>query len=177
MFHQEKGKWRKCKPSDTNKRAADGDRNERRQNDRWGNTEMPGAFASGVRWCGQQKYVRDYLTVWSMTFFKQYLPQSCETCTPGLRNMESAECHTAPKKTATGPRARCQRVGNTALKTLNYFKSCTGHLLLFCTMTNKCTIISQIMTLLHVSTLSCHPQGACNQYLAMLHKHFKCSCW
>jgi hypothetical protein len=31
---------------------------------------------------------------------------------------------------------------------------------LFCTMTNKCTIISQIMTLLYVSTLSCHPQGA-----------------
>jgi len=27
-------------------------------------------------------------------------------------------------------------------------------------MTNKCTIISQIITLLHVSTLSCHPQGA-----------------
>jgi hypothetical protein len=25
-------------------------------------------------------------------------------------------------------------------------------------MTNKCTIISQIITLLHVSTLSCHPQ-------------------
>ena len=37
---------------------------------------------------------------------------------------------------------------------------------LFCTMTNKRTIISQIITLLHVSTLSCHPQGACNQYLA-----------
>jgi len=29
-------------------------------------------------------------------------------------------------------------------------------------MTNKCTIISQIITHLHVSTLSCHPQGACN---------------
>ena len=48
---------------------------------------------------------------------------------------------------------------------------------LFCTMTNKCTIISQIITLLHVSTLSCHPQGACNQYLAKLHKYFKRSCW
>jgi len=33
-------------------------------------------------------------------------------------------------------------------------------------MTNKCTIISQIITLLNVSTLSCHPQGACNQHLA-----------
>jgi len=29
-------------------------------------------------------------------------------------------------------------------------------------MTNKYTIISQIITLLHVSTLWCHPQGACN---------------
>ena len=45
-------------------------------------------------------------------------------------------------------------------------------------MTNKCTIISQIITLhLHVSTLSCHPQGAGNQHLAKLHKYFKCSCW
>jgi hypothetical protein len=46
---------------------------------------------------------------------------------------------------------------------------------LFCTMTNKCTIISQIITLLHI--LSCHPQVACNQYFAKLHKHFKCNCW
>ena len=29
---------------------------------------------------------------------------------------------------------------------------------LFCTMTNKCTISSQIIILLHVSTLSCLPQ-------------------
>ena len=56
---------------------------------------------------------------------------------------------------------------------------CTVHLLLFCTMTNKCTIISQIITLLHVSTLSCHPPAACNQYLAKLlkYEYFKCSCW
>jgi len=40
-------------------------------------------------------------------------------------------------------------------------------------MTNKCTIFSQIITLLRISTLSCHPQGAC----ANLHKYFKCSCW
>jgi len=38
-------------------------------------------------------------------------------------------------------------------------------------MTNKCTVISQIITLLHVSTLWCHPQ------LAKLHKYFKCSWW
>jgi len=44
-------------------------------------------------------------------------------------------------------------------------------------MTNKNTIISQIITLLHVSTLSCHPQGACNQYHNKLHNYFKCSCW
>jgi len=49
--------------------------------------------------------------------------------------------------------------------------------LLFCTITYKCTIISQIITLLHVSSLLCHPQGACNQYLAKLHKYFKCNCW
>ena len=52
-----------------------------------------------------------------------------------------------------------------------------GNLLLFCTMTNTGTIISQIITLLHVSTLSCHPQGACIHYLDKLHKYFKCSCW
>jgi len=43
--------------------------------------------------------------------------------------------------------------------------------LLFCTMTSKCTVISQIITLLHVSTLSRHPQRACSQYLAKLHKY------
>ena len=52
----------------------------------------------------------------------------------------------------------------------HYFNIRTVHLVLFCTMTNKCTIISQIITLLHVSTLSCHPQGTCNQYLFKLHK-------
>ena len=44
---------------------------------------------------------------------------------------------------------------------------------LFCTMTNKCTIISQIITLLRVSTLSCHPQGSCNQHLAKLNNHYQ----
>jgi len=32
-------------------------------------------------------------------------------------------------------------------------------------------------TLLHISTQLLHSQGACNQYLAKLHKNFKCSCW
>ena len=58
-----------------------------------------------------------------------------------------------------------------------YFNTCIVHLLLFCTMIKKCTIISQIITLLHVSTLSCRPQGTCNQKLAKLHKCFKFSCW
>jgi len=43
-------------------------------------------------------------------------------------------------------------------------------------MANKCTVISQTITLLHVSTLSCHPQEACNQYIGKLHMYFKCSC-
>jgi len=43
-----------------------------------------------------------------------------------------------------------------------YFNTCTVHLLSFCAKTNKCTIISQIITLLRVSILSCHPQTACN---------------
>jgi hypothetical protein len=38
-------------------------------------------------------------------------------------------------------------------------------------MANQCTINSQITKLLHVSTLSCFPQGACNQYLAKLRKY------
>jgi hypothetical protein len=56
---------------------------------------------------------------------------------------------------------------------LNYFNPCTVHLVLFCTVKNKCAIISQIITLLHVSTLSCHPQAACNQYRAKLHKYYR----
>jgi len=35
----------------------------------------------------------------------------------------------------------------------NYFNNCTTYLLLFCTVTNKCTITSQIIILLHVWTL------------------------
>jgi len=57
------------------------------------------------------------------------------------------------------------------------FNTRTVHLLLFCTMNNKCTNISQIITNLRVSTLFCHPQGAFNNYLAKLHKYFKWSFW
>ena len=41
-----------------------------------------------------------------------------------------------------------------------YFNKCIVHLLLFCTMTNQWKIISQIITLLHVSTLSCASSGS-----------------
>jgi len=40
-------------------------------------------------------------------------------------------------------------------------------------MTNKCSIISQIITFLHVSTLSCHHQGSCNQYLCQVTQVFQ----
>jgi len=59
----------------------------------------------------------------------------------------------------------------------SYFNTCTLHILLHCTMINNCTFISQILILLHVSSLLCHPQGACNEHLPKLHKYFKCSCW
>jgi len=59
---------------------------------------------------------------------------------------------------------------------INAFNTCTVHLLLFCTMTNKCTIISQIITLLHVSTLSCHPQGASNQCFQNMYLHLLLFC-
>jgi len=60
-----------------------------------------------------------------------------------------------------------------------YFNPCTVHLSLFCTLSNKCTIISQIITFLHVSTSSYHPQGACNQYLAKLNSCIwnTCAIW
>jgi len=44
-------------------------------------------------------------------------------------------------------------------------------------MTNKFTIISQMITILHVLTLMYHPQGARNVYHAKFHKYFKSSCW
>jgi len=49
---------------------------------------------------------------------------------------------------------------------LNFFS-------LLYTVTNICTINSQIITLLHVSTLSCRPQGTCNKYLAKVNPVFK----
>jgi len=61
---------------------------------------------------------------------------------------------------------------------LFYFNTCTLHLLLLCTMTNKSTINWQIITLLlHDLTLLWHPQGVHSQYLAKLHKYVNCSSW
>ena len=39
-------------------------------------------------------------------------------------------------------------------------------------MANKRTVNLQIITILHVSAPSCHPQGARIRYLAKLHKYF-----
>ena len=46
-------------------------------------------------------------------------------------------------------------------------------------ITNRSTVTINlwIITLQHVSTLSCHLQGARIHYLAKLHKYFNCSCW
>jgi len=77
-----------------------------------------------------------------------------------LLHVSTLSCH---------PQTACNQY---LAKLHQYFNTCTVHLLLFCTVTNKCTFISQIITLLHVSTLSCHPQTACNQYLARLHQYF-----
>ena len=54
------------------------------------------------------------------------------------------------------------------VNTKNYTKNILNFKNLFWSMTNKCTIFSQIITSLHVSTLSCHPQEACNQYVSKL---------
>ena len=50
---------------------------------------------------------------------------------------------------------------HSSIKDTRYLNTCTAHLLLFCTITNNCTINWHIITLLlHVSTLLCHPRGA-----------------
>ena len=53
------------------------------------------------------------------------------------------------------------------------------YLFLFCKITqqNTITINLLIITLQHVSTLSCHLQTARIHYLAKLHKYFRCSCF
>ena len=56
---------------------------------------------------------------------------------------------------------------------VGWFIGGTVHFDTFCTMTNKYTIISQLITLLHVSTLSCHSQGSCNQYLCQFTQVFQ----
>jgi hypothetical protein len=90
------------------------------------------------------------------------------------------------REDSVSPAIQCTRVNhlltvNTAAavwtQCIHYCNTYNVHLLLFCTLTNQCTIISQIITLLHVSTLPCHPQGFRNEHLAKLHKHFKRSCW
>jgi hypothetical protein len=66
----------------------------------------------------------------------------------------------------------CGAVGGCAVTWVSEWVTVLQQVSLFCAVTNKSTIISQIMTLLHVFTISCHPQTACNQYLAKLHQCF-----
>ena len=49
---------------------------------------------------------------------------------------------------------------------------CVSFIILYCDQQMH-TIILQIITLLHVSTLSCHPQGACNQYFCQFKQVFR----
>ena len=57
-----------------------------------------------------------------------------------------------------------------------YFNTCTVHFYYFVLWPTNAQL-QLIITLLHVSTLSCHLQGTRNQYLAKLHKYCKCRCW
>ena len=63
--------------------------------------------------------------------------------------------------------------------TLSSKKNIHNVFVLFCkiTSTSTVTINLQIITLPHVSTLSCHLQTAHIHYLTKLHKYFNCSCW
>jgi len=51
------------------------------------------------------------------------------------------------------------------LDRINYFN------IIVCTITNKCTTISQTTKLPHASTPQCHSQGACNQHPAPCTQH------
>ena len=74
---------------------------------------------------------------------------------------------------------RITSTANNTWHSVTFIRLANIRALLFCTTTNRSTITlnSHTITLLHVSTLSCLPQWARNQYLAKLHKYFKCSCW
>jgi len=66
----------------------------------------------------------------------------------------------------------CVNLRELVISTLSsYINTVKVYFILFCAVTNKFIIISLIITLLHVSTLLCQPQGACNQYLVKLHKY------
>ena len=69
-------------------------------------------------------------------------------------NLRQLVINTLPSYTSISSAA----VGNTVYK-------CDVSQRFFCFVlwTNKCTIISQVTRLLHVSTLSYHPQGACKR--------------
>ena len=58
---------------------------------------------------------------------------------------------------------------------INAFNTCTrASFVILCCDQQMHTIISQIITMLHVSTLSCHPQGACTQCLQYMYTCIFC---
>jgi hypothetical protein len=77
----------------------------------------------------------------------------------GVKRNVSEELHTRGCYWLRGRDLSAVHVQNSSLVTtasINFYSR-----FLFCTVANKCTIISQIITLLlHVSTLLSHPQGA-----------------
>jgi hypothetical protein len=56
-------------------------------------------------------------------------------------------------------------------KTKNFF------IFLSCNITTNAQLFHKLPHSYFFSTLSSHPQGVCNQYLAKLHRYFKCISW
>jgi len=81
-----------------------------------------------------------------------------ETIKRDVKRNVSGELHTTDCYCLQDRNLSSVKVHNfSSIKTtsIHFFSS-----FLISTMTNKCTIISQITTLVNFSTLSCHPQGA-----------------
>jgi len=57
-----------------------------------------------------------------------------------------------------------------------YYEHITKYYELFCLLWPTNAQLSHKLSHCYMFRLSCHPQRACNQYLAMLYKNFKCIC-
>ena len=101
-----------------------------------------------------------------------YLEQAVRWWTTGRCTVPAHGGRSAPH-TSSGFLGHTNNLPERELDRWNHLNACTVHLLLFCAMNQKMhTVITQIITLLHASTLLCHPQAACNQYFAKLHQYF-----